>query len=73
MPTSIMQIKRQFAKWEVSKNLTETTWRNISHHFKARSRAGKVTKVFLHGKDIEERKVRKEVSRYRSATYFRFL
>ena len=63
---SQQQYKRQFKKWNMTKNLTDKEWKYIHAVISRRSLLNKRSVVFVHGEEISPRKQLKETTRHSS-------
>ena len=59
------QYELRFKKWGIRKNRTSKEWKAIESAVTEREAKGKETEVRIDGKPISEKKLRKEMARYR--------
>jgi hypothetical protein len=59
-------------EWGFRKNLQKSDWQILQHHISKRRRNGKESQFLLHGVPIPQRKLDKNISRYRGAVNYSF-
>ncbi|KAI0173724.1 Clr5 domain-containing protein [Pestalotiopsis sp. NC0098] len=65
------QYETKFKAWRFFKNDTKipaTTWKHVAHKVEKRKRDNKESDVFINGVQVDHKRVRKEISRYRYST-----
>ena len=63
--SSKAQYIRQFKKWRFEKNTKSERWKQIAKVVAKRKSRGKESEVSIHDRNISEKQLRKEMSRYR--------
>lgn len=58
------QYIRKFEQWGFKKNSTDEKWKYVAHKLQKRDLEGKESDIYVNGKLVTRKKVKKEVSRH---------
>jgi hypothetical protein len=64
------QYEKQFKGWGFQKNRTKQNWKDLGQNIGARKRMAKESNIYLDGKLVPAKKVRKEISRQAYMTIY---